>query len=124
MREHGVYDAFNLRAELINYKKALYHLYLEAMEVRKGNEGDIERASVRERAREGRREGGGRKDNERPRARAREAQRATAEQETRALLQCVAVCCSVLQCVAVCCSVLQCSAMCFSTRVVCCSTLQ
>jgi len=28
----------------------------------------------------------------------------------RALLYCVAVCCSVLQCVAVCCSVLQCVA--------------
>ena len=33
MARHGVYDAFELRAELINYKKALYHLYLEAMAV-------------------------------------------------------------------------------------------
>ena len=30
-----MYDAFELRAEFINYKKALYHLYLEAMEVEK-----------------------------------------------------------------------------------------
>ena len=35
MARHGVYDAFELRAELINYKKALYHLYLEAMAVEK-----------------------------------------------------------------------------------------
>jgi len=56
-----------------------------------------------------------------------------------AVLQCVAVCCSVLQCVAVCCSVLQCVAVCCSVyRVrdvqydtsivcsvaVCCSVLQ
>ena len=35
MHQHGVYDAFELRAELINYKKALYHLYREGMEVEK-----------------------------------------------------------------------------------------
>ena len=34
MTEHGVYDAFELRAELINYKKALYNLYQEAMSVK------------------------------------------------------------------------------------------
>ena len=35
MHEHGVYDAFELRGELINYKKALYHLYQEAMALEK-----------------------------------------------------------------------------------------
>ena len=35
MHQHGVYDSFELRAELINYKKALYHLYREGMEVEK-----------------------------------------------------------------------------------------
>ena len=35
--EHGVYQAFELRAELISFKKALYHLYLEAMAVRGGH---------------------------------------------------------------------------------------
>ena len=35
--EHGVYQAFELRAELISFKKTLYHLYLEAMAVRGGH---------------------------------------------------------------------------------------
>jgi len=46
---------------------------------------------------------------------------------TSAMLQCVAVCCSVLQCAAVCCSVLQCVAVCCSVlqcAAVCCSVLQ
>jgi len=44
----------------------------------------------------------------------------------RALVLCIAVCCSVLQCVAVCCSVLQCVAVCYSVLqclTVCCSVV-
>jgi hypothetical protein len=62
MTEHGVYDAFELRAELINYKKALYNLYQEAMAVNlptngeRASERERERARARERERERERE--------------------------------------------------------------------